>query len=112
MQVPEKLIAIEAQLHNIDLHSLVVKMDLWWTAVEGSVKEMIKQPIHLRKDDLVDRFPNLTDDELCELKDILQFEMIELKAKKDPKVLAYALMTARIDSVIYDRLKSGQVIKC
>jgi len=102
--------AIETRLGSVDIPDMAAKMAIFWLAIEPSIKSIIKQPIHLRKDDLVDRFPSLTDEELCELKDILQAEMQEFSTKKsDPvalsKTLAYALMMARVDTVLYENGK-------
>ncbi len=102
-QVEIALAKVETAIGGHNISDMAAKLDLFWVAMEPALKEVIKQPIHFRKDDLLDRFPNLEDKELCELREILQDEMVDLKAKKDPKVLAYALMTARLDSVLYDR---------
>ena len=40
---------------------------------------------------------------MCELKDLLEEEMNGLRINKDPKVLAYALLTARVTTVLNDR---------
>lgn len=88
---------------SLDLAAMKVKTDLFWGAVEHVVRDLIKQPIHFRKDDLVDRFPNLTEEEMCELRDIITAEMKDLIKDKKDKVLAYALMKARIDQVLWDR---------
>ena len=99
------LARIETNLGGHNISDMSAKLDLFWIAMEPAIKEIIKQPIHFRKDNLLDRFPNLDDTEMCELRSILQDEMVDLKVRKDPKVLAYALMTARVDSVMYDRKK-------
>jgi flagellar biosynthesis chaperone FliJ len=85
------------------------KVDLFWGAVQEAVKNMIKQPIHLRKDDLLDRFPDMSYDEICELKDILIAEKKEmiiniksLGGDRKAYLLALALMLARVDSVLLD----------
>jgi hypothetical protein len=100
--IEQRLTAIETRLGNTNLAELAARLDIFWMAMEPSIKAIIKQPIHFRKDELIDRFPNLTNDELCELKDILKTEMHELTTNKDPKVLAYALMMARVDTVLYE----------
>jgi chromosome segregation ATPase len=87
-----------------------MKIDLFWGAVQETVKNMIKQPIHFRKDELLDRFPNLVYDEMCELRETLTAEktdligrMKELSGDKKAYLLALALMLARIDSVLIDK---------
>jgi len=98
-----KVITIETKLGDVNLPQLATRMEIFWGAVEPVLRSIIKQPIHFRKDDLIDRFPNLTDDELFELKCILREEMSELTTNKDPKVLAYALMMARVDTVLHEK---------
>jgi hypothetical protein len=86
------LLGIERRLVSIE-----TKTDLWWDIVSDQARKIIKQPIHFRKDDLLDRFPNLNDDELCELKNIIATEKHELEPSKDPKLISYAIWTARIE---------------
>jgi hypothetical protein len=100
--IEQRLAIIETRLGNTNLAELAARLDIFWTAMEPSIKAIIKQPTHFRKDDLIDRFPNLSVEELCELKDILKDEMQHLTTNKDPKLLAYALMMARVDTVLYE----------
>jgi hypothetical protein len=104
------ILGIQKQLGNFDFTDMLerivkieTKMELFWKAVEGSAIAMLHHPTTLRKDDLLNRFPSITDEELCELKDILGSEFHDRKASQDPKLLAYALMSARIDSELLDR---------
>ena len=53
------LLGIERRLVSIE-----TKTDLWWDVMADQAKKIIKQPIHFRKDDLLDRFPKLDDNEL------------------------------------------------
>jgi uncharacterized protein YoxC len=87
------------------------KVDLFWGAVQEAVKNMIKQPVHFRKDDLLDRFPNITH-EIFELRDILMAEKTEmitnvksLTGDQKAYLLALVLMLARVDSVLLDKEK-------
>jgi hypothetical protein len=90
---------------------LETKMDLFWNAIGGSVLSLIKQPIHFKKDQLMDklipenlpRLPETTVEELYELKAILNDELITLREIKDPKSLAYGLAIAYIDQILYDK---------
>ena len=97
-----RIASIETKLADVNLSQLATRMDIFWSAVEPVLRSIIKQPIHFRKDDLIDRFPHLTEEELCELRDILKNEMGELTTSKDPKALAYALMLARVDTVLHE----------
>jgi hypothetical protein len=103
---------LSTQLSGVDnrISKQEMKMDLFWGAVQETVKDMIKQPIHFRKDELLDKFPNLGSEEIHELKDTLQLEKREMLSKikllepeKKAYLLAIALMLARIDSVLIDR---------
>lgn len=90
---------------------LETKMDLFWNAIGGSVSSLIKQPIHFKKDALMDklipanisRLPETTVEELYELKAILNDDLITLREIKDPKCIAYSLAIAYIDQILYDK---------
>lgn len=93
------------------LAKMETKMELFWIAVGTSVSKLIKQPIHFRKDELMNKLipenlshlPESNIDELIELKTILKEELITLQEVKDPKSLAYALALAYIDQVLLDK---------
>jgi hypothetical protein len=102
---------LSAQLVIVDnrMTKQEMKMDLFWGAVQETVKDMIKQPTHLKKDELLDRFPNLNYDELCELKSMLTEEKIlllpatnSLTPDKKIYLISLALMLAGIDSRLID----------
>lgn len=87
------------------------KMELFWSAISGAVSSLIKQPVHFRKDELMDRLvseklsvleENAVED-LLELKTILNDELVTLRETKDPKSLAYALALAYIDQILFDK---------
>jgi hypothetical protein len=87
---------------------LETKMELFWNAVGDVIKNMIKQPTHFRKDELMDKLldkrdSNISNMELVELKTILHSELPELKIQKSSQSLAYALALAYIDQILYDR---------
>lgn len=95
--------AQESRLSRVE-----VKMELFWNAVGDVVKNLIKQPTHLRKDVLMDKLldkrdSNISNMELVELKTILNSELPELKKQKSSQSLAYALALAYIDQILYDR---------
>ena len=85
------------------LTRLETKMELWWNTVAEQVKGVLQQPTHFRKDDLLDRFPVITNKELLELKEIIVVELKELKKTKDPKVASYAIWRARVELECLDR---------
>jgi hypothetical protein len=87
-----------------------MKMDLFWGAIQDSVKDMLKQPIHLRKDELLDKFPALSFQELQELKTVLMEEKtVILTNQLDPDKKVYlitlSLMIAGIDWKLIDSKK-------
>jgi len=85
--------------------------ELFWNAVSTSISNLIKQPIHFKKDQLMDKLipvnmphlPESTIEELVELRLILKDELVMLQEVKDPKALAYALAIAYIDQTLYDK---------
>jgi len=88
--------------------TMETKMELFWNAVGGVMSSLIKQPIHFRKDELMDKLvgdklPGSSTDELLELRIILEDELVTLREIKDPKSLVYALALAYIDQILYDR---------
>jgi hypothetical protein len=93
------------------LTRLETKADIFWANISSSVSQMIKQPIHYRKDELMDKLvPGhekqlkvATVEELLELKVILKEELTSLQEMKEPKSLAYALAIAYIDQILYDK---------
>ena len=79
------------------------KVELFWTAASSAISNMIKQPIHHRKDELMDKLTEdmqkkrvIGQEEMEELRKTLLTEMQELERQKDPKSLAYALALAYI----------------
>ena len=97
------LIQISERLARVE-----TKMELFWNQVRGAVNSMIKQPIHFKKDELMDKLleerkPKIRIEELYELKSILKEELPALTEVKSEKCLAYALALAYIDQILYDR---------
>jgi hypothetical protein len=117
-QLTEQADTFYGQLDNLSAKLVLVdtrigkqemKMELFWGAVEDSVKGMLKQPVHIRKDNLLDKFPNLDHEELCELKVMLTEEKrsllpikSELAADKKIYLFSLILMLAGIDSRLID----------
>ena len=87
------------------------KMEHFWNAIGSSVTSMIKQPVHFRKDELMDKlqmemqgeYGAIKEIELLELRSILEDEIDELRQLKDPKVIAYALALAYISQKLITR---------
>lgn len=90
------------------LVALETKMELFWRSVSPVLKEAMKQPIHYRKDDLIDRFPNISDDELLELQCILLKEVEEYSKTKDFKALAGGMFLSQIE----DELNKRRMTTC
>lgn len=86
-----------------------IKMDLFWAGVQDSVKNMLKHPTLLRKDELLDRYPSLECPELVELRDILMEEktvliaqVSGLDASQKIYLISLAIMLAGIDAKLID----------
>lgn len=89
---------------NERLVRVETKVDLFWTAIEGKVVEMLKSPAHLEKDELLDQ---LAHKEILlpgaqRLRTILSEELNNRKRIDNGKRLAYALMIGRLEQVIYE----------
>ena len=101
-EISDLALSLEGRLARVE-----TKTELFWNSVGPALLNLIKQPIHLRKDELLDRLFEkkevLSDDELIELRTMLKIEMPDLLEKKQDKSLAYALAMAYIDQVLYDR---------
>lgn len=93
------------------LTRLETKTELWWSTVAEQVKGVLQQPTHFRKDDLLDRFPCISNEELLELKNIIVTEITELKKTKDPKVASYAIWKARVELECLDRVGLRKEVK-
>jgi hypothetical protein len=99
------------EVQGTRLTRMETKMELFWNAIGTSMANLIKQPTHFRKDELMDKLipknlPHLPEsniDELVELKLILKDELITLQEIKDPKSIAYSLAIAYIDQILYDK---------
>jgi len=87
------------------LATLETKMEIFWAGIGDQVKEMLKQPIHLRKDELLDKFPDLDDNELRELRNIIVCEREEVRREnpKADRALLLSMMKASIDMEIINR---------
>ena len=85
--------------------ALETKMELFWGAVGKVVIDMVKQPIHIEKDGLLDRLKSndINGEELQKLKFMIEDEVIELKERKDAKAIAYVLILAMIDQKIWEK---------
>jgi DNA replication initiation complex subunit (GINS family) len=101
----------EQVIQGKSITRLETQTELFWTNVGGVMAKIIKQPIHYRKDDLMDKLvagredqlKGVTTQELVELKMILKEELFTLQETKEPKSLAYALAIAYIDQLLYDK---------
>lgn len=107
--ISEQKTELFAKLSNFEnqmigrLVALETKTSLFWKVVEDGVIDMIKQPVHLEKDGLLDNFQTLDGEGLQKLKFMLQDELLGLRKNKDPKIVAYVLMLARIDQILFEK---------
>lgn len=98
------------------LTKLETQMEPLWGSGGLMMKAMgalIKQPIHYRKDDLIDRFLSdpkcLSLDEVQELRCILEEEAPELEKAKNPRIIAYAYYRGLMDREIRERLNPPKI---
>jgi hypothetical protein len=68
--------------------------------VDDIIPAVIHHPNTIDKDKLLENFKNLDTIELSKLKIILLEELPELTARKDPMVMNYIMLLARIDQKI------------
>jgi hypothetical protein len=97
--------AIIAKLQE-RLASLETKMEIFWRAVGNHVSEMLKSyPTNIEKDILLEKLSSkeITIEEAFRLKTIIKGEM----QSADKERLAYILLLAGIDVVIYE-IKSNK----
>jgi CheY-like chemotaxis protein len=91
----------------LKINSAETKMELFWNAIGSSIKDLIKQPIHIEKDTLMDKLMDnpktITNQEIYRLKAILIPELTELKLSKNPSCIAYAFTLAYIEQLLFDR---------
>jgi hypothetical protein len=102
------LVAVQTKIGSVNLSDLAAKMDIFWGSMDGVLKGMLHHPDleHYRKDELLEGFPDLTLDEMCELRDLITKEKVEMLSTKDccdrSYLLCLALMQARIETVLVD----------
>ena len=75
---------------------------LFMLRVENVILKEVRK-INGTKDELLDRFNDLSKEELQKLRLILDNELTELKAGKNPIILGYAIMLARIDQKLEEK---------
>jgi hypothetical protein len=102
------LIAIETKIGSVNLSELSTKMSIFWDSMEDILKGILHHPEleHKRKDMLLEKFPNLTVDEMCELRDRIKKEKIDMilvnQIKDRAYLLALGLMQARVETALVD----------
>ena len=113
----DRLGVLEKKVGDIDLVGLSnrivameTKMSVFWDAIGDVVKDIIHHPTSPRRDDLVEKFPNLTMEEMRELRSMLIKERDELRANgatRNPQSQAYALsivlQLARVQTALMDK---------
>lgn len=82
------------------------KVELFWGALGEVVKSMVQQPIHFRKDELMDKLDDpekISTGELVELKGMLTCELRDLTERKDLKAIFYGLALYKVGLILVDR---------
>ncbi len=102
-KIAKKLSELEVKAES-RLIALETKIDLFWNFVQKEVTGLLKQPVHMRKDELLEKFKEdeISVEDLKELKTILKTEMNE-RNKDDPKIMQYVLVVASIDQSLFRR---------
>ncbi len=93
------------------LVSLETKMEIFWKAIESNLGSMLKSyPSNLEKDLLLDKMmrKELTLEDAERLRTIIIGEM-ETNNGDEVKKIAYVLLGARIDQIIFDIKKSIKI---
>lgn len=93
----EREVAREARMSKLE-----TKVDLFWSVVETNVGQLLKSPVHVEKDMLLDKLAHkeLNIDEAERLRSILTDEM-QLKGR-DNGIIAYALIIGRLEGILYE----------
>jgi hypothetical protein len=102
------LISIETKIGDVNLADLATKMTLFWVALEPVLKDWIHhpEPEHARKDRLLELFPNLTVEEMCELRDLIKAEKFQMLAKQSKDrvyILGLGLSQAMVETALVDK---------
>lgn len=92
------------------IQALEVKMELFWNRVGEVMRDVIKQPTHLKMDELLDRLAAegscMSMDDLIDLRAMISQRQREVD-RKDLLQLHFALCLARIDQLLYEKIKPG-----
>ena len=111
----ERLKVVEAQFDPKLMSRVEIledKMRIFWTAIERNLVDLLKQPIHLEMDALLDKVKHtgsesLSDGELEELKCRMLVALDEARVSEDPKIRArstgYVLLIARVEGIMAER---------
>ena len=106
-EISDLALSLEGRLTRVE-----TKTELFWNSVGPALLNLLKQPIHFRKDELLEKLFEkkevLSNEELIELRTMLKCELPEMLEKKEDKSLAYTLAMAFIDQVLYDRQQGIQ----
>jgi hypothetical protein len=104
-----QFVASQMATQDVRLSKQEMKMELFWKMIEKEVSGMLHQPTHHGKDELLEKWPNLSLDEIKQLKDILVKEREEmynqvssLDEKKKAYLLGLALRLAHIEYILID----------
>ena len=91
------IVRMDKRLVKVELQS-----GLFWTMVEKNMTDILKQPTHLGKDELLDhmRDGGLTLEEAHELKAILEEEKKDPRRYRGNRQMAYIMILARLEMVI------------
>lgn len=101
--------AIEKEIAEIqkELAAVKTKVEPFWNFLEDHLPDMLKKPIHLRMDELLDKYKlckeSMSVEELTELENELLKARDEAKGSGDPRMMGYLWMAGVVNSRILEK---------
>ncbi len=93
---------------NNRLTQLETKVDLYWRGIEEMATKILHSSNKPHKDKLLEKYDKLNLTEAKELYQILNVEMQDKIASKDPKLFAYTILLNSLETFINHINKPGQ----
>lgn len=111
LKFEEALVPIRKEIADLNVRCesrfsiLETKMKPFWDAIGNVVIDLVKHPTAFEKDELLDKLKGnkINYEELVKLKDILHYEINEMKTTKDPRTVAWVLVAALVDQRIVEK---------
>jgi hypothetical protein len=95
-----------------ELAILQTRVEPFWNMLETHLPSILKQPVHLKMDALLDTYAacreSMTLDQLVDLEEELLKAKEEAKLKKDPRMMGYIWMAAVVSGRIAEKKLGSQ----